>query len=86
MPSPGTDEAKVKTKWQIEVDPSRCIGAGSCISMARQYFMFDRERHSKARQEVIEPDPVVLNAALSCPVDAIKIVEIDGDRTKLLAG
>jgi ferredoxin len=54
--------------------------------MARQQFIFDGQRHSKALHEVIDPDPAVLNAALSCPVDAIRIVEIDGDRTKILAG
>lgn len=86
MPVPGTGEARVKTKWQIEVHPSKCIGSGSCIAMARQQFIFDGQRHSKALHEVIDPDPAVLNAALSCPVDAIRIVEIDGDRTKILAG
>ncbi len=87
MPVSGTtEETRAKTKWQIEVHPSKCVGSGSCIAMARQQFVFDDQRHSKALQEVIDPDAAVLNAALSCPVDAIRIVEIEGDRTKVLAG
>ncbi len=54
--------------------------------MARHQFAFDGDRHSKPLHEVVDPDPAILNAALSCPVDAIRIVEIQGDRTKILAG
>ena len=86
MPHQGTEEAQVKTKWQIEVHPSKCIGSGSCVVMARKQFIFDDQRRSKALHEVIEPDEAVMNAALSCPVDAIRIVEIEGDRTRVLAG
>jgi ferredoxin len=86
MPKQEQQETCVKAKWQIEVHPSSCIGSGSCIVMARQQFSFDEQRHSRALHEVIDPDNAVLNAALSCPVDAIRIVEIEGDQTRVLAG
>ena len=86
MPHQGTEETRVKTKWQVEVHPSKCVGAGSCVVMARQQFSFDDQRQSKALHEVIDPDESVMNAALSCPVDAIRIVEIEGDQTRVLAG
>lgn len=86
MQRSGTGEARPKTKWQIEVDPSRCIGSGSCVAMARHQFIFDDRRRSTTLREDIDPDSAVLNAALSCPVDAIAIVEVEGDRTRRLAG
>lgn len=86
MPHQGTEETSVKTKWQIEVHPARCIGSGSCIVMARKQFEFDDERRSRALHDMIDPDEAVLNAALSCPVDAIRIIQIEGDQTKVLAG
>lgn len=82
----GTDETRPKTRWLIAVDASRCIGSGSCVAMARHQFVFDDRRRSEALCDAMEPDTTVLHAALSCPVDAIAIVEIDGDKTTRLAG
>lgn len=62
----------------IKVDRDACIGAGSCSVIAALTFELDEEQ----KAVIINPDgndlDTVLQAAQSCPTDAIIITDKDG--------
>ncbi|MDX2847823.1 MULTISPECIES: ferredoxin [Streptomycetaceae] len=58
--------------WQIEVDRNTCIGTGSCAGIAPEHFEL-RDRKSCPRHPTAEPDELLVDAAESCPVEAITI-------------
>jgi ferredoxin len=62
--------------WRVDVD-SACIGSGSCVGVAPNYFAMDAGHRSHPTRTDIEPDDTVLDAAASCPVEAIAIVDLD---------
>lgn len=62
------------TSWQVGVDTRRCVGSGVCTHLAaRRFELADgRARAVSARVPV---DESVLDAAESCPMEAITVVE-----------
>jgi ferredoxin len=62
----------VSTAWRIGVDPQRCIGAGVCAGTAPQYFHLV-EGLSTPLAETVPPADPVIDAAESCPVEAITV-------------
>ena len=75
---------------KVKVDRSLCIGAASCVAVAPNTFDLDREGKSviKKKDGTTTSDFVnyadigddaknIENAAKSCPVNAIVIVEVD---------
>jgi ferredoxin len=60
---------------RIVVDRLRCIGSGSCADTAPDVFQLDEVY----RSVIINPrgaiPDVIVAAAESCPVDAIKIID-----------
>jgi ferredoxin len=64
-------------KWQVEVDRGACIGTGMCAAGASAYFRLEDGR-STAVQDFVEPDELVVDAAESCPVEAILVRDGDG--------
>jgi len=65
------------TNWQVEVDRETCIGTGMCASSASAYFRLDGGK-SRPVQESVEPDDLVLDAAESCPMEAIFVRDDQG--------
>jgi ferredoxin len=65
------------TKWQVQVDREACIGTGMCASSASAYFRLEGGK-STAAQDFIEPDELVVDAAESCPMEAILVRDGDG--------
>ncbi|MGH3168107.1 MAG: ferredoxin [Trebonia sp.] len=61
--------------WRVAVDSRRCIGSGMCVGTAPDRFQFDQEQHSTPVTALIEPDDTVRDAAISCPVEAISLVD-----------
>jgi len=62
---------------RIEIDRETCISVASCVAIAPDNFDLDEE--GKAR--VISKDgdnAQILEAAKSCPVDAIKVFDENG--------
>lgn len=74
-----TDKDKVLKIGKIEVDRDMCIGAGPCVTLAPGTFQLDDE----GKAVVINPDgntaKDILDAAMSCPVMAIKIYDTEGN-------
>lgn len=64
----------------IEVDRDACIGAASCALIASLTFELDIEQ----KAVIIDPDgndlDTVLQAAQSCPTDAIMVKDKDGNQ------
>jgi ferredoxin len=57
-------------RWRVTVDPGRCVGSGVCVGTAPGRFRLDGDR-SRPVDELVEPDPAVLDAAEVCPSEAI---------------
>jgi ferredoxin len=63
-------------QWRVTVDRGTCIGSGVCIGTAAVHFSLVGER-SQPAAELIAPDEAVLDAAESCPVEAILVRAAD---------
>ncbi|WP_223297501.1 ferredoxin [Catenulispora acidiphila] len=59
----------------MTVDTDLCIGSGGCVLRAPDAFELDTARQSCPKHEVMAPSDDVLEAAETCPVEAITIVE-----------
>ncbi|QIS08713.1 MULTISPECIES: ferredoxin [Nocardia] len=57
-------------QWRIEVDRGTCIGSGMCTGIAPDHFTLVDGRSAPISQT---PDDAVLDAAESCPVEAILV-------------
>ncbi|QFU90870.1 ferredoxin [Amycolatopsis sp. YIM 10] len=60
--------------WHIEVSGADCIASGMCAALAPEYFELETE-HAEPITSEVEPDEVILDAADSCPVQAILVRE-----------
>lgn len=64
----------------IRVDPDACIGAASCNLIAGLTFQLDEEQ----KAVILDPDAhdldTIMQAAQSCPTDAIVVTDKDGNR------
>lgn len=65
------------TTWLVHVDPRRCVGAGICAGLAPERFTLV-DGVSRATAEDVSPDDAVIDAAESCPVEAITVRDRDG--------
>jgi ferredoxin len=66
-------------RWRITVNRDVCQGTGMCTSMARKHFQLTGG-HSEPIESEIDPDDDVVDAAESCPVEAILVVAADDGR------
>lgn len=60
------------TAWQVSVNDD-CIASGSCLGIAPQRFALGDDGRSHPTSTVIEQDAAVLDAAASCPMEAISV-------------
>jgi ferredoxin len=69
-----------RNRVTIEVDRQLCYGFGDCVDTAPAVFALDDEDVSV----VIDPDGAplddIVEAAQNCPVDAIVILDEDGEQ------
>jgi ferredoxin len=63
--------------WRVRVDTSRCISSGMCVGTAPDRFRFDDEQHSVPVTDLVDDDQTVLDAAASCPVEAISVTDAE---------
>ncbi|MFI6998698.1 ferredoxin [Nocardia sp. NPDC050175] len=59
-------------QWRIEVDRSTCLGSGMCTGLAPDHFTLVDGRSSPIT-EVVPPDDLLIDAAESCPIEAILV-------------
>lgn len=77
-------------KYKVKVDRELCIGAASCVAVAPDTFDLDSEGKAVikkkdgtttsdyvAYEDINDTEVSILNAARSCPVNAIIVIEVD---------
>ncbi len=73
---------------KIEIDKDKCIGCHKCKQICYTVFEVDRDGKAKVREEISQGDiEDARSAEISCPTDAIQIVETlndDNDDDSLL--
>jgi ferredoxin len=68
-----------EARWRVTVDPARCAGSAVCVGTAPSRFRLEGGR-SQPVDELVEPDPAVLDAALVCPTEAIIVRDGAGNQ------
>jgi ferredoxin len=63
-------------QWRVHVDATRCIGSGICAGTAPGHFVLV-DGLSRPLAERVAPDEVLVDAADSCPVEAVVVSEVD---------
>lgn len=58
--------------WRLEVDAHACIGSGMCAGIAPAFFHLT-DGVSVPVRAPIPPDQAAVDAAESCPVEAIAV-------------
>ncbi|MFF8384997.1 ferredoxin [Streptomyces kanasensis] len=71
-PEGAGEQAQEQGKWRIEVDRLVCAGTGLCLGTAHGRMRLDGGR-ARPVDEVIGPDDAVLDAAETCPMEAITV-------------
>jgi ferredoxin len=70
----------LSAQWKLAVDRFVCIGSGLCAGTAPRYFQLGLDRRSHPVFSLIDPDNEVLDVAISCPVEAITVIESGSER------
>ncbi len=65
------------THWTVEVDRTTCLGTGMCTSIAPGRFRLEGATSVPVSPSV-EPDDAIIDAAESCPMEAILVRDADG--------
>jgi ferredoxin len=60
--------------YRVVIDSSLCIGYGACAELAPDVFTIGPEGNANVRIGSTD-DPGALEAAATCPMDAITVVE-----------
>lgn len=68
-------------RWHVEVDRSLCIGSAQCVNHAPRSFRLDPARQSRPVTPDMDAAELVLEAAETCPVEAITITLLGGGET-----
>jgi ferredoxin len=71
----------LSAQWKLTVDRFVCIGSGLCTGTAPRHFQLGSDRRSSPVFSPIDPDQEALDAAISCPVEAITVIESGSERT-----
>jgi ferredoxin len=73
-------EVSTKNRVAIEVDRALCYGFGDCVDTVPAVFALDEEDTAVVLDPDAAPLDDVVEAAQNCPVDAIIIVDEDGQQ------
>lgn len=65
--------------WRVEVGPD-CIGSAMCVGLSPDLFALGKDRRSHPVRAEIEPDEAAIDAAFSCPLEAITVVDLETGR------
>ncbi|MGN9764879.1 ferredoxin [Micromonospora sp. SD12] len=66
-------------QWRVHVDSTRCIGSGICAGTAPKHFVLV-DGLARPLTERVAPDDALVDAADSCPMEAVIVSEADGLR------
>lgn len=61
-------------RWIVEVNGA-CIASGVCLGTAPSYFVRGEDGRTHAVTAEVDADEVLLDATVSCPVEAITVYD-----------
>jgi ferredoxin len=61
-------------RWIVEVDGA-CIASGMCLGIADSYFVRGEDGKTRPVTAEVGADEVLLDAAASCPMEAITVYD-----------
>jgi ferredoxin len=61
-------------RWIVEVD-GVCIASGMCLGIADAYLVRGEDGKTHPVTAEVDADEVLLDAAASCPMEAIRVFE-----------
>jgi ferredoxin len=73
-------EVSSKNRVAIEVDRALCYGFGDCVDTVPAVFALDEEDTAIVLDPDAAPLDDIVEAAQNCPVDAIIIIDEDGEQ------
>jgi ferredoxin len=73
-------ELSTRNRIAIDVDRALCYGFGDCVDTVPAVFALDDEDTAIVLDPDAEPLDDIVEAAQNCPVDAIIIVDEDGQQ------
>jgi ferredoxin len=65
---------------KVKVDRDLCIGVGNCVATAPTVFKLDRSNKAVVLEPGSVDEDTLMEAAESCPVNAIIIEDDDGNQ------
>ena len=65
---------------KVRVDRNLCIGVGNCVAFAPTVFKLDDEKKAVALDPASVGEKTLMEAAESCPVQAIIIDDDEGNQ------
>ncbi len=65
---------------RVRVNRELCVGLGNCVALAPTVFKFDEEGKAVVLDPASVDDETLLEAAESCPYDAIIIEDDKGNQ------
>ena len=68
-------------KLTISVDHNLCVGNSMCETIAAKVFVMNDDRQSEVADPEADTEENILEAAESCPVSAIKVVDAETGET-----
>lgn len=66
--------------YRADVDRNLCVSTASCIAVATSTFELDAEGVSTVKKQNGDTDGLILEAAKSCPVNAISVYDDQGKK------
>lgn len=64
-------------KLIVTVDHTRCVGNGTCLTIATHVFEHNWDRQSTVVDPEGDPAELILEAAETCPVSAIRVQDAE---------
>lgn len=69
---------------KVTVDKKACIGAATCVVLAPNAFELDSENIASLKTTaLLHTDQELIDAAASCPTQAIKLFDANGAEIKI---
>lgn len=65
---------------KVRVDRDLCLGVGNCVALAPEVFQLDEENKAVVLDSSSVDDDTLLEAAESCPENAIIIEDDEGNQ------
>jgi len=66
--------------YKVKVEKEKCIGCGTCAALAKDTFQMTSDNKAEVKSGEHDEDDTVLQAAQSCPVNAIEVEDESGKK------